>query len=101
MLISAGSRRLVSIEHMFHAFGRSIYELTDAQRSAGVLRVTYRLPSRRLGAQLAAPLSEPCDQFALRPIGHVVDASRVSCRSWVIAAPPQPFAERCVAMACR
>ena len=40
------------------AFGRSIYELTDAQGSGGVLRLTYRLPSRKLGAQLAAALGE-------------------------------------------
>ena len=41
------------------AFGRSIYELTDSQGSGGVLRLTYRLPSRKLGARLAAALNEP------------------------------------------
>jgi hypothetical protein len=40
-------------------FGRSLYELIDTQGSGGVICITYRLPSRKLGAQLAAALSTP------------------------------------------
>jgi hypothetical protein len=44
---------------VFAISGRSWYELIDTQGSGGVIRITYRLPSRKLGAQLAAALSTP------------------------------------------